>query len=105
MHGNESYSLLSVIMVIFIAPLYEELLYRGIGIEILKKFQYNNTAIILITSFLFSILHLPSVSQFIPLFILGVFCSFSYLQEQNIMYPFIIHIIYNSFESLVYSYL
>jgi membrane protease YdiL (CAAX protease family) len=101
--GHESIVPLYLVNAIIIVPIYEELFYRGIGVGLLTKSGVNNFTSVFITSIFFSIVHLPVISQSISAFFLGLLCSYVYLKEKNILYPILIHIVYNLFETIVYS--
>jgi hypothetical protein len=52
-----------MIFLLFIGPILEELLYRGIFIECLKKFHITNKLIIIASAALFSISHIRIINQ------------------------------------------
>ena len=54
----------------FIAPLFEEIIFRGVLLPVLAR-DYGKTIGILISSFVFALAHL-SLNEFPPLFVLGI---------------------------------
>ncbi|SDC71450.1 CPBP family intramembrane glutamic endopeptidase [Geotoga petraea] len=87
------------IIYIPIAIIYEEILFRGVIYGFLKKYLKFNTLIsIFITSILFSFMHSNSINiiDFLNIFILGMFLNYIYIKKENILYPIMIHFVYNS---------
>lgn len=77
-----------------IAPITEEIWFRGYFYKILKKYNGKIPAII-ITSLFFSLIHyhLPT---FVPLFLLSVIIIWAYEKSQNLLVPIFIHASFNS---------
>ncbi len=77
----------------FIAPLNEEIFFRGI---ILGKFLKRDLKIlgILISSFLFSLAHFDLFALPI-IFLFGIFLSYFYIKSKSILTPIISHILNN----------
>lgn len=71
------------------APILEEWLFRGIVLDGLLK-RYSPKKAILISSFLFGILHL-NPWQFISAFIIGIFIGYVYFHTRNLGYCILIH--------------
>lgn len=87
-------SILSIIGSMFMAPITEELFFRG---WILNRLLDNKSTIfsIVLSSILFSLGHGPG--RVIGTFMIGVILAILYLKYQNIGVPIIFHIIHNSF--------
>ncbi|MCF6409358.1 CPBP family intramembrane glutamic endopeptidase [Pseudalkalibacillus salsuginis] len=85
-------SIPSFILIVLIAPIVEELVFRGTLLQKLR-FKYGNTAGILVTSAIFSLIHMNS--GMIGHFTLGVFLSIFYLKTKNIWVPIICHALNN----------
>ncbi|WP_408010521.1 CPBP family intramembrane glutamic endopeptidase [Pseudalkalibacillus sp. A8] len=85
-------SIPSFFLIVFIAPIVEELVFRGTLLQKLR-FKYGNTAGILVSSAIFSLIHMNS--GMIGHFTLGVFLSIFYLQTKNIWVPIICHALNN----------
>lgn len=71
------------------APILEEWLFRGIILDGLLK-RYSAKKAILLSSFLFGILHL-NPWQFVGAFILGIFIGYIYFHTKNLGYCILIH--------------
>jgi membrane protease YdiL (CAAX protease family) len=93
-HNSISVSAIQWISVIILAPILEEFFFRGFAIEYLKKNGFSNWFIIVFTSLIFGLLHLPGIMQ-IHLFFMGAGLAVVYLKEKNIVYPIILHMIFN----------
>jgi membrane protease YdiL (CAAX protease family) len=89
----------TIILVIVLAPIIEELLFRGM---ILKKLDnhINTKLAILIQAMLFSATHF-NMFQLVPTFLLGIFLGVCYLKFDNIIAPIIIHMVFNSFAVII----
>lgn len=81
--------------IIILAPLLEEIFFKGIAVEYLKKSGFSNWFIIIFTSLIFGLLHMPGIMQ-IHLFFMGAGLAMVYLKERNIVYPIVLHMIFNS---------
>lgn len=91
----------NIISVVLIGPIAEEIIFRVIPIEYLLKKGVQNNGIIFFTSLFFCLVHLPNWSQVVATFFLGILCSIIYIKEKNLLYPIIIHFIYNAFSVFV----
>jgi membrane protease YdiL (CAAX protease family) len=82
------------ITTVIIAPICEEIIFRGMMLNyFLKKIEKKWLAIIF-NSIIFTILHL-NIQASVPLFIMSIFFCYIYLKTQNIFYPIGFHIILN----------
>ena len=86
---------------IVVAPIVEEIVFRGVIFSFFKKYTTRTIAIIA-TSFLFAALHI-NVLQFIPLFILGIIFQLLFIYHKSLYPGIIYHSINNSFSVLVIS--
>ena len=99
---NAFINTMDIILSILILPImaiYEEVLFRGVIYGLLKKHLRVNTLISLfITSILFSFMHSNSINiiDVLNIFILGMFLNYVYIKKENILYPIMIHFVYNS---------
>jgi membrane protease YdiL (CAAX protease family) len=85
-------SLFAFIYVVILAPIVEELFFRGI---ILHRFgiKWNTEKAIIVSSLLFSILHFDI--HLLTRFFLGVILSILYYQTKTLIVPMIFHGCYN----------
>lgn len=90
------------IKTICFAAIFEEILFRGIAFEYLKKKSVNKWVILFFTSLLFGLIHLPGLFYFINTFIFAMFVGVVYLKERNLTYPIAMHSLYNLFWIIFY---
>ena len=90
---SNSHSTINILVLIIssglIGPIYEEILFRYILLNKLKKFNNANLAIF-INSLIFALIHLNPPKMIYALF-LGFFLNITYHKKNNILYPIIIH--------------
>jgi len=79
----------SFISMVIVAPIFEELIFRGIMLDGLLK-KYSPKKSILISSILFGLVHL-NPWQFIGALIIGVFIGWVYYHSKSISLAIIIH--------------
>ncbi|MEC3875333.1 CPBP family intramembrane glutamic endopeptidase [Chryseobacterium salviniae] len=91
----------SILSIVLIGPIAEEIIFRVIPVEYLLKKEVSKNWIIFFTSLFFSLVHLPNWYQVIATFLLGLLCSIIYTKERNLLYPIIIHFIYNAFSVFI----
>ena len=95
-----------------IAPILEELCYRGLFGWFFDVFSHKKKFIsilyVIVTSLIFGYLHLQSTGDFYSIlssflfpFISGLVFSIQYLKTENILYPIITHSMYNTIIVLV----
>lgn len=85
-----------------IGPIYEEILFRQINLNRLKKFNTEKKSIIL-NSLLFALIHISSIKIFYA-FILGLIINIAYTKTNNIKSPIIIHMSANLIVLLLTQY-
>lgn len=85
-----------------IGPIYEEIIFRYINLNKLKKFNTNNKSII-INTLIFATIHISPTKIFYA-FILGLILNISYTKINNIKAPIIIHISANLIALLLNQY-
>lgn len=94
------YFLLTFLMIVVLAPLTEEILFRGILQSFIRQHLGAKTAIF-ITSFAFSFFHYSPLQQLsnIPilssLFLLSLFLSFIYEKQRSLSAPMLLHAVFN----------
>lgn len=84
-----------------VAPIGEELFFRGF---IFKNLRRSNRLFksIIISSICFSLIHLPNYGNILPTLILGILCAYIFYKTKSIIYPIILHFLYN-LSSLVFQ--
>ena len=93
-------SLSFIVNVTVLAPIHEELLFRGL----LQGAVFDNSWIgLVLTSSLFSFMHGPSnVPSFIFYLLGGLLLGFAYKKSQNLWVSTLVHMFYNSWPLLYY---
>lgn len=76
------------------APLFEEVLFRGFLLPSLTRYLPVGGAIVL-SSFIFATAHL-SVSEILPLTVLGMILGLVYTRSRNLLSPMVLHSAWNS---------
>ncbi|HTL90582.1 MAG TPA: type II CAAX endopeptidase family protein [Leptolyngbya sp.] len=76
------------------APLFEETFFRGFLLPSLTKY-FTTWQAILLSSLIFAIVHL-SLSEVLPLTVLGIILGFVYTRTQNLMASVLLHALWNS---------
>ncbi len=80
--------------VVVIAPVLEELLFRGIILEGLS-INYGNPKALIFSSLLFAFVH-GNLAQGIGAFFIGLICGWIYIQTQSIIPCILIHLLNNA---------
>ncbi len=76
------------------APVFEEFLFRGFLLPSLTRYMAVWPAIAL-SAFIFAAAHL-SVSEILPLMVLGIALGFVYTRSRNLLAPMLLHSLWNS---------
>lgn len=76
------------------APLFEEILFRGFLLPSLTRYMSVGWAIAL-SGFIFAAAHL-SLSEVLPLMLLGCLLGFIYTRSRNLLSPIVLHSLWNS---------
>jgi len=95
---NKTNIIISLICSGFIGPIIEELLFRGIIYNELKK-KYKIMTSILITSIVFALIHGNIITIFYT-FGLSFLLIYVYEKDKNILSPIILHVICNTISTL-----
>ena len=82
-------NIFSIATLVILAPIFEELIFRGIILNGLLK-RYSPVLSIVVSSLLFAAVHL-NPWQFVSAFILGLFIGWVYLRTKSISLAIIIH--------------
>lgn len=91
---------LSLVLVVIVAPIIEEFIFRGVILNGLLK-KYTPLISILISSALFAIVHL-NPWQFVPALIAGIFIGWVFYKTKNLFLAIIIHASNNLINSLMW---
>ncbi len=77
-----------------VAPVAEEILFRGVLLPLLGR-SIGACRAVLLSSLLFALLHFH-IPSLVPLFVLALAFSFAYIHSRNIIVPIVMHILFNS---------
>lgn len=83
-----------VISVLLVAPIIEELFYRKFLLEKLSK-RYKSNVSLFVSSFCFSIIHIETPNNLVPVFIAGIVFGLIYLKTKKIGYSITLHFLFN----------
>jgi len=97
--ASNSTSLLGIISVILIIPIFEEVLFRGLIFNELKKYL-NVFVAIIIQGAIFALSH-GNMLQAIYTFIMAIVLAIVYDKTQSILAPMLFHVMYNLLGSIV----
>lgn len=86
--GGFLYNLFTFISVVILAPIFEELIFRGMILQVLSK--YNKVFAILVTSLLFGLLHL-NMTQAVPAFFMSLILCYMCLKTDSLLVTILAH--------------
>ena len=95
---NDNLSIVFIILsVCFLAPIMEEVIFRGWLYSELSLTKLNHIGIIVLTTALFTLIHIQyeHLYSFISIFLTGLLLGFIRYKSQNISYCIIIHVLFN----------
>ena len=84
---------LEVFNIIVVVPIIEEIVFRGLFYKLLRSY-FSIVPSMLISSIIFSIVH-ENILVLIVLFSLGLILCYSYERNKSIIYPIVIHSLFN----------
>lgn len=82
------------LLAVAIAPLFEEILFRGIGLPLLAQ-RYGVGFAVVAISIIFALVH-GHVPSLVPLFLLSVALSLAYIYTESIVAPVVMHSLFNT---------
>ncbi len=83
-----------IVLAVLVAPVIEEIVFRGFIYSALKK-RTGVTLAIIVTSALFALLHM-SIFSFLPIFFLGIVLAYFYEKTNLLISSITLHVIHNS---------
>ena len=88
-----------VVLAVGLAPLFEEVLFRGLLLPVLAR-RYGTWAAVLVSAFLFAVIHghLPS---FVTLFALSAALSAAYILSGSLLVPITMHALFNAITTAI----
>lgn len=85
---------LLIILVSIVAPIFEEIIFRGIILEQLDR-RYGMIKAIIVSSLLFGIVHL-NIHQGVNAFFIGIVAGFIYIKTNSLLLSMFLHFVNNS---------
>ena len=76
------------------APVFEEILFRGFLLPSLSRY-FSTWNSVLLSGFIFALVHL-SLSEVLPLMVLGIVLGFVYARTQNLLASILLHSLWNA---------
>lgn len=92
--------ILYVVVLTIVAPIWEELLFRGIFFVKLSQ-RFSTLSSIVISAFIFTLDHPLTLGSVLYIFGIGVCLAYTYKKTNNLLVPFGIHLLNNVFSILV----
>ncbi|PFC15581.1 CPBP family intramembrane glutamic endopeptidase [Bacillus cereus] len=97
---TKSEIILYVVVLTIFAPIWEELLFRGMFFTKLSQ-RFSTLTSIVISAFIFTIGHPLTVGSVLYIFGGGICLAYTYKKTNNLLVPWVIHLFNNSFFILV----
>lgn len=91
-----------VLSAVVLAPLAEEIFFRGLLQSMLRRYTRRPWISVLITSALFAAVHLPHAQTVGALFVLGIALGYNYERSGRLYAPIIVHAVFNAVNILLY---
>jgi membrane protease YdiL (CAAX protease family) len=82
-----------VASIVFLAPMAEEVLFRGLLFGALQRWL-SARGTILLTAMLFALIHVQAI-YFLPIFLVGVLCGWARHKSGSLAVPMLLHILNN----------
>ena len=89
------YKIAGFIMVCLLAPIFEEIIFRGIILKGMLNFKVNPTVAILLNGLIFGLAHM-NPWQFIGAGLLGVIFGYVYYRTKSLFLPILLHFLNNT---------
>lgn len=93
---------LEIITTCLFAPIFEEIIFRFGLYEYLNKKIKSKVIVMLLTSIIFSAIHFYGIDGFVILLVISLIWNYSYFKTDNLIYPIILHFIYNIYAMIEY---
>lgn len=97
-----SYNLILLVSTCVIAPIFEELLFRGLILQTLRR--HGNVFAIVVTSLLFALMH-GNIPQAVPVFFLSLVLCFAVIKTESLWTGVAIHFLNNAISVSVSGFL
>lgn len=88
-----------ILLAVLVAPVAEEILFRGVLLPALGR-RWGMGAAILVSSVLFAIIHFH-IPSLVPLFVFSIALSLAYIYTETIVVPIVMHSLFNAVSLMV----
>lgn len=109
-NSDPMYLIVFVLVLSVAAPIFEELVFRKVLIETLESRGTSSIGAVLLSSIVFASAHTPNdlvngdlrfaIEHFFPVFFIGVGMGLAYILTRNVIYPMLIHAIFNGISAI-----
>ena len=99
--SSNTQSFIDIFFIVIVAPIFEEILFRGLIFNECRKYLNINTSIVL-QALLFSMFH-PNLLQFIYAFLCGIILCLVYVSTNSIIANILVHCIFNLLGGVIIS--
>ncbi|MEG1934655.1 MAG: type II CAAX endopeptidase family protein, partial [Rikenellaceae bacterium] len=90
----------AILLTVFIAPVFEELVFRGVVLNDVRRSFGSFTAVV-VSALLFSVVHL-NMAQMLPAFLAGIVFGYVYIASGSIWAVIFLHLLNNALSYLLY---
>lgn len=84
----------AILMTVLLAPVFEEMLFRGLILESARQ-KWGTSAAIMISAVLFGLVHAPILPQMLNAFVMGVIMGYIYILTDSLFSVIVIHAVNN----------
>ncbi len=84
----------AILMTVFLAPVFEEMLFRGLILESVRQ-KWGASAAIVFSAALFGLVHVPIWPQVVNAFVMGIIMGYIYVLTDSLVSVIIIHAVNN----------
>ena len=96
MHVSNGWKALVAFSAIVMAPLVEEIFFRGLLQSMLRRYLQNPWLAIVLASAVFAVMHLETPQNAIPLIALSLVLGYNYERTGRLTSPILIHVLFNA---------
>ncbi len=101
----KSYRIIYPVFVVgILTAIGEELVFRGFLLKKVYDIGQNRNVAIVMSALIFAVVHFQ-ILNFLPIFFMGLVLGYVYFESKNIIYPMIIHCLFNSIQVLLIQYI
>ena len=84
----------AILMTVVLAPVFEEMLFRGLILESMRR-KWGASAAIVVSAALFGLVHAPILPQMLNAFVMGVILGYIYVLTDSLLSVIVIHAVNN----------